>query len=54
MSLAQLRQVEKRIFLAGGERNYDATLGAILGGYVSDLIIDEGTAEYLANVELPN
>ncbi|ROV60000.1 sugar-binding transcriptional regulator [Vibrio ponticus] len=54
ISLAQLRQVEKRIFLAGGERNYDATLGAILGGYVSDLIIDEGTAEYLANVELPN
>lgn len=53
ISLAQLRQVERRIFLAGGKRNYDATLGAILGGYVSDLVIDEGTAEFLANVELP-
>ncbi|EOX4193142.1 sugar-binding transcriptional regulator [Vibrio cholerae] len=53
ISLAQLRQVERRIFLAGGQRNYDATLGAILGGYVSDLIVDEGTAEFLENVKLP-
>ncbi|MCY9871185.1 sugar-binding transcriptional regulator [Vibrio barjaei] len=53
ISLAQLRQVERRIFLAAGRRNYDATLGAILGGYVSDLIVDEGTAEFLLNVELP-
>ncbi|MBA5763561.1 sugar-binding transcriptional regulator [Vibrio sp. 404] len=53
ISLAQLRQVERRIFLAGGKRNYEATLGAILGGYVSDLIIDEGTAEFLATVDVP-
>lgn len=53
ISLAQLRQVDRRIFLAGGERNYPATLGAILGGYVSDLIIDEGTAEFLANCDIP-
>ncbi|MGF1909759.1 sugar-binding transcriptional regulator [Vibrio kasasachensis] len=52
ISLAQLRQVESRIFLAGGKRNYEATLGAILGGYVSDLIIDEGTADFLATVDL--
>ncbi|MGF1761194.1 sugar-binding transcriptional regulator [Photobacterium sagamiensis] len=47
ISLAQLRHITQRIFIAGGENNYEATRGAILGGYVSDLIIDEGTAEYL-------
>ncbi len=46
ISLAQLRQIERKIFLAGGERGYDATLGALLGGYVTDLIVDEGTAEF--------
>jgi deoxyribonucleoside regulator len=51
ITLAQLRQVKRRIFLAGGERNYNATLGAILGGFVSDLIIDEGTARFLFNCE---
>mgnify|MGYP001212039368 CR=1 FL=1 len=47
INLAQLRQIRSRIFVAGGQRNYAATLGAILGGYVSDLMIDEETAEYL-------
>ncbi|MDV7105357.1 sugar-binding transcriptional regulator [Vibrio sp. TH_r3] len=53
INLAQLRQINHRIFVAGGQRNYDATLGAILGGYVSDLIVDEGTAEFLVNIEVP-
>ncbi len=53
INLAQLRQIERRIFLAGGKQNYIATLGAILGGYVSDLIIDEGTAEYLLSCNTP-
>lgn len=47
INLAQLRQVQQRIYLAGGQHNHLATLGAIRGGYVSDLIIDEGTARYL-------
>ena len=54
ISLAQLRQIERKIFLAGGERGYDATLGALLGGYVTDLIVDEGTAEFLLACELPH
>lgn len=53
ISLAQLRQVERRIFLAAGKRNYEATLGALLGGYVSDLIIDENTAHFLTHCEIP-
>jgi len=47
ISLAQLRNIKRRIFLAVGEENFMATLGAIRGGYVSDLIIDEATAYYL-------
>ncbi|WP_272572339.1 sugar-binding transcriptional regulator [Providencia sp. PROV258] len=54
ISLAQLRQIERKIFLAGGENGYAATLGALLGGYVTDLIVDEGTAEFLLSCELPN
>lgn len=53
ISLAQLRQIDRRIFIAGGEQNYPATLGAILGGYVSDLIITEDTAEFLLTCEIP-
>lgn len=53
ISLAQLRQIDKRIFVAGGERNFEATLGAILGGYVSSLIIDEATAEFLLKCDIP-
>lgn len=52
ISLAQLRLIERKIFLAGGEQGYVATLGALLGGYVTDLIIDEGTAEFLLACEL--
>lgn len=53
ISLAQLRQINSRIFVAGGKRNFQATLGAILGGYVSDLIIDEQTAEFLIECAIP-
>uniref|UniRef100_UPI0029162397 sugar-binding domain-containing protein n=1 Tax=Escherichia coli TaxID=562 RepID=UPI0029162397 len=52
--LAQRREIERKIFVAGGERGYDATLGALLGGYVTDLIVDEGTAEFLLACELPH
>ncbi|MCE1968200.1 sugar-binding domain-containing protein, partial [Enterobacter hormaechei] len=51
ISLAQLRHIQRRIFLAAGEENFSATLGAIRGGYVSDLIIDEATANYLNQCE---
>lgn len=51
ISLAQLRHIQRRIFLAAGEENFSATLGAIRGGYVSDLIIDEATANYLNHCE---
>ncbi|CDL48050.1 Erythritol transcriptional regulator EryD [Escherichia coli ISC41] len=37
-----------------GKGGYDATLGALLGGYVTDLIVDEGTAEFLLACELPH
>jgi len=50
ISLAQLRHIHRRIFLAAGEENFAATLGAIRGGYVSDLIIDEATANYLNRI----
>ena len=53
INLAQLRKIEQRIFLAGGEKNHSSTLGAILGGYVSDLIADEDTAKYLDSCILP-
>jgi len=47
ISLALLSKIDRRIFLAAGEENLAATLGALRGGYVSDLIIDEVTADYL-------
>ncbi|MBL4828726.1 MAG: sugar-binding transcriptional regulator [Aliivibrio sp.] len=47
ISLAQLRLIKQRIFMACGEYNYEATYGAIIGGFVSDLIIDEATADFL-------
>lgn len=47
IELSQLRKIKRRIFLAGGADNFTATLGAIKGGYVSDLIIDESNAKFL-------
>lgn len=47
INLTQLRKIERRIFLAAGEQNFPATLGAIRGGYVTDLITDEMTAKFL-------
>lgn len=38
--LPQLQQIARRIFIATGEQNVAATRGALLGGYVSDLIVD--------------
>ncbi|HCT8171394.1 TPA: sugar-binding transcriptional regulator [Proteus mirabilis] len=50
ISLAQLRQIPQRIFIAGGVENVTATIGAIKGGYATDIVIDEVTA--LALLEL--
>lgn len=50
ISLAQLRQIPQRIFIAGGVENVAATIGAIKGGYATDIVIDEVTA--LALLEL--
>lgn len=46
--------LQRVIIVSDGERGYDATLGALLGGYVTDLIVDEGTAEFLLACELPH
>lgn len=52
ISLVQLRQIEWKIFFVGGERGYDVMLGVLLGGYVMDLIVDEGMVEFLLVCEL--
>ncbi|MFP3749770.1 sugar-binding transcriptional regulator [Bacillus altitudinis] len=52
ISLAQLRQITQRLFIAGGVENIQATIGAIKGGYATDIVIDEVTA--LALLELDN
>ena len=47
MNLLQLRQVERAIGVAGGERKYSAILGALRGRWVNVLITDRHTAERL-------
>jgi DNA-binding transcriptional regulator LsrR (DeoR family) len=47
MSLDQLKKVDLRIAVSGGEEKQEATLAAIRGGWVNVLITDELTAEYL-------
>lgn len=44
ISLAQLRQIPQRLLLSSGIENIQATIGAIKGGYATDIIIDEATA----------
>ena len=47
MNLMQLRQVERSIGVAGGERKYSAIRGALHGRWINVLITDRGTAEHL-------
>jgi DNA-binding transcriptional regulator LsrR (DeoR family) len=47
MRLDQLRQVDRSIGVAGGERKYRAILGAIRGGWVNVLVTDHLTARRL-------
>jgi DNA-binding transcriptional regulator LsrR (DeoR family) len=47
MNLMQLRQVERSIGVAGGERKYSAILGALHGRWINVLITDRSTAEHL-------
>ncbi|MBI6529871.1 sugar-binding transcriptional regulator [Proteus vulgaris] len=51
ISLAQLRQIPQRLFIAGGVENIQATIGAIKGGYATDIVIDEVTALALLELE---
>ncbi|NBM55616.1 sugar-binding transcriptional regulator [Proteus vulgaris] len=51
ISLAQLRQIPQRLFIAGGVENIQATIGVIKGGYATDIVIDEVTALALLELE---
>lgn len=51
ISLAQLRQIPRRLFIAGGVENIQATIGVIKGGYATDIVIDEVTALALLELE---
>jgi DNA-binding transcriptional regulator LsrR (DeoR family) len=42
-----LRQIPRRIGVAGGTRKRDAIRAALLGGWVNVLITDHATAEFL-------
>ncbi|OAT37404.1 sugar-binding transcriptional regulator [Proteus myxofaciens] len=50
ISLAQLRLIPQRLLLAGGIENIHATIGAIKGGYATDIVIDEVTASNLLKI----
>ena len=43
----ELRQVTRKIGIAGGERKFEAILGAVRGKWIDVLITDHGTAERL-------
>ncbi|GMA32483.1 hypothetical protein GCM10025875_24750 [Litorihabitans aurantiacus] len=43
----QLREVPRRVGVAGGERKYAAVRGAVLGGWVNVLVTDTTTAQRL-------
>lgn len=47
MRLDQLRRVDRSIGVAGGQRKYDAILGAIRGRWVNVLVTDLSTARHL-------
>ncbi|MDD7910567.1 MULTISPECIES: sugar-binding transcriptional regulator [Pseudovibrio] len=47
INLAQLRQIPSRIMIGGGPKNHQAVLAGLRGGYVTDLITDHETADFL-------
>jgi DNA-binding transcriptional regulator LsrR (DeoR family) len=47
VTLEQLRDVDRSVGIAGGERKYDAIHGALKGGWINVLITDSSTAERL-------
>lgn len=48
MSINQLKQVNRTVGIAGGERKYEAIRGAVVGGLIHVLITDQMTAQRLA------
>jgi DNA-binding transcriptional regulator LsrR (DeoR family) len=49
MNLEQLRRVRLSIGVAGGDRKYQAILGALRGNWINVLVTDKHTAERLAH-----
>jgi DNA-binding transcriptional regulator LsrR (DeoR family) len=47
VTLDQLKRADRSVGIAGGERKYDAILGALKGGWINVLITDSATAERL-------
>jgi DNA-binding transcriptional regulator LsrR (DeoR family) len=47
MKLEQLRQIERSIGVAGGERKFEAIQGALHGHWINILVTDRTTAEHL-------
>jgi DNA-binding transcriptional regulator LsrR (DeoR family) len=47
ITLDQLKQTDRSVGIAGGERKYDAIHGALKGGWINVLITDSATAERL-------
>lgn len=50
-SLAQLREVRRRICVVSGESKINGLRGALAAGLATDLILDEGTARRLVEFE---
>ena len=53
IELAQLKRADRVVGVAGGSRKRAAILGALRGQWISTLITDRATAEYLLSVEVP-
>ena len=47
VTLEQLRNVDRSVGVAGGERKYEAIRGAVVGNWINVLITDHMTAERL-------
>ncbi len=47
LTLEEIRRVPKRLGVAGGAEKTPAILGALRGGYLTDLVVDERTAHSL-------
>jgi DNA-binding transcriptional regulator LsrR (DeoR family) len=47
VTLEQLKNVDRCVGIAGGERKFDAIRGALKGGWINVLITDSATAERL-------